>query len=540
MTRRQLRLFDLLPAHVRQRDTHHHTQRLLGSADELLDRLHATLQQYHRDNFPDHPEDDGPASQAWLLPYFAELLDARLVSPLEAGRRAEVMQAIRWRQRGGTLAAVDEIAEAVGQWEVVVQEGWQRLAMTPRLDTPLLPESCHGLAEPLPAEHPAVIARHPGLPAVTPDFRCASQAVADPGRSPLGQISRLHGQEFRWRQHSPHGIPCHHQRIDPQGRFHGAGFDDVSRRTPDLREPDWRVGHAHPRRLLLHVMQPEGFFQRHRVRVRWRQQWLDDLELPSERFLEHVAFYCRLDRTLVFANRHPERQRVEVQGVFMLGQVPETGVGPADPRRWRFEDLIVVNRLEADSGRLELERCALRQVRVHSIDMDEPVIEARDCLFDHLRSARSLTRLEYVTVLGSCLVEALDASDCIFRCPLRKDDTNALPPAPLCVRYSSILPDQVPDDLQRRHHNTRAPVVMFSETFGEPGCGVLHPACDSRVRYRAEDATEPGAYHFLQIARRLEAVVEKLQDSLAVGQRAAVIPDAALARLPDAIGKDRS
>ncbi|WP_051103923.1 hypothetical protein [Marinobacterium rhizophilum] len=534
MSDRKLRLYDLLPEYVRQKDENRHTKTLLDGCDALLDRLHGSLQQYYADNFPDPPTDAGRASQTWLLPYFADLLDVRLVSPLIEGRREEIGRAVSWRQRKGTLEVVDEIAEAIGQWEVVVQEGWQRLAMTPRLSAPLLPESHYGLAQPFETDLPQQMARHPGVPAVTPDFRCASRAVADSSYSPVSQVSTVHGEDIRWRQHYPHGIPCHHQRIDAGGVFHGAAFDDASRRTPDLREPDWRVGHIHPRRVLLHVVQPDGFFQPGRPRVRWRQHWLDDGVLPDDAFLQQVQLYSELDRTLVFANRglnaSPLRM-VELVGVFNLAQVPGSGVGPSDPQRFSFRGLILANRLETDSGRLAFDRCALKNVEIHSTDTATPVVEARDCLFQRLRAARGLVRLEYCTLLERCLVERLQASDCIFRCRLRKDDPNDLPPDPRCVRYSLILPDQAPADLQRHYHNSREAPVMLSESFGEPGCGVLHPASPPQVRYRAEDGTEPGAYHCMQLSLRFEAVLRKLQDYLPVGQQAVVIPDAALALL---------
>ena len=45
------------------------------------------------------------------------------------------------------------------------------------------------------------------------------------------------------------------------------------------------------------------------------------------------------------------------------------------------------------------------------------------------------------------------------------------------------------------------------------------------MRYAAEDGTEPGAFHFLQLSLRYEAVKEKLSDYLPVGYEAVAIPD---------------
>ncbi|WP_462160133.1 hypothetical protein [Pseudoalteromonas sp. GB56] len=83
--------------------------------------------------------------------------------------------------------------------------------------------------------------------------------------------------------------------------------------------------------------------------------------------------------------------------------------------------------------------------------------------------------------------------------------------------------------------NQRQRPIFFSEKFGEAGCGVIHPATDDDVKYRAEDSTEPGAYHFLQLSLRFDAVQEKLKDYLPVGYDAVVIPDQHLSRLPETL-----
>ena len=544
MSDRNLQLYEILPEYIRLKDENNHTRSFLAGADTLLDRLYVTLQQYYADNFPDRPLDSGErAAQEWLLPYFADLLDARLVSPLVDGKRAEVANAVRWRQRKGTLTVVDEVSEGVGQWEVVVQEGWRRVAMTPRLDEPLLPESYFGIDSTLDPDIPKEMAKHPGLPAATVDFRIGSRAVADEDNHPNSQVSTVRGESYRWRQQYPHGVPCHHQRIDPADGFHTAAFDDVSKRTPDLRTSDWRVGHYHPRKILLQVVQPEGFFQTGMPRVQWRQQWLDDDELPGDNFLEYVTLYSTLDRELVFENRALDQspfRPVEVRGVFKLGQVPDTGVGSPDDGAYHFAGLVLMNRIEVDSGVAGFDRCAVHHVEVHSrFDGSDPrhlavpVINARDSLFRDLQSATSLSRLEYCTVLKKCVAEALQASDCIFTCLIRKDLPTVTVPENLCVRYSRILPEQLPVNLDEHYHNSRAPLWFFSDHFGQPSCAVIHPATDAAVHHGAEDGTEMGAYHFLQLSLRFEAVRDKLGDYLPVGYEAVVIPDEYLTRLPE-------
>lgn len=542
MQRRRPNLYAILPEYVRQQDRNQHTRRLLAGIDQVLDRFQGSLDQFYRDNFPDTdvlPEQNG-AAQEWLLPYFADLLDAQLLSPLAEGRRTEVTEAIRWRQAKGTRQTVDEVAEGVGQWESVIQEGWTRVARTARLDEPLLQEHLYGIPEPLNPAIPQEMAKHPAMVAVTPDMRCGSRAVLDDNQAVFSQVSTIEGQSVRWRQYYRHGVPCHHLRMDADGTFHGAAFDDVSLRTPDMRDSDWRVGHFHPRRVLIHLVQPEGHFparQPAEHRVFWRQEWLDTDTLPSKSFLKAVTLYCRLDGTLVFESRFldaPVFTPVNVRGVFALGQVPLTGVGDADDGAWHFAGLALMNRIEADSGRVSFDRCAVAHVQVHSIDMTTPVINACDTLFARVQTARSLTRLEYCTVLDRCVVEALQASDCLFTCSIRKDHASDIPPDDLCLRYSRVIAAQQPEGIGEKNRNTRERPVFFGAHFGDSGAGVLHPACDEAIRTGAEDGSEMGAFHFLHLSLRVQAVHDKLQAYLPIGQEAVLIPDAGLSRLPAA------
>src|SRR5688572_13436758 len=119
-------LYQLLPAVYRDRDNTTAEElgdlgKYLDACGELLDMVHATLEQRLADSFPDNPPDNalhdpplpGRACQAWLLPYFAQLVDARLVSPDPRGQRDEVARAVSWRQRKGTVAGVEEIAQSV-------------------------------------------------------------------------------------------------------------------------------------------------------------------------------------------------------------------------------------------------------------------------------------------------------------------------------------------------------------------------------------------------------------------------------------------
>ncbi len=164
-------LYQIVPTVYRTRDTGD-LKKYFDANGTLLDQMHATLVQRLADAFPDNPIDGSAACQEWLIPYFADLLDVRLVSPSAKGKRDEVANAVRWRQGKGTLRVVEEIAESVGQFEVVVQEGWKRVAVTPRFDVPLIPATAYGYSQNMPTSPPSIAARHPALPAVTVDFSC--------------------------------------------------------------------------------------------------------------------------------------------------------------------------------------------------------------------------------------------------------------------------------------------------------------------------------------------------------------------------------
>ena len=114
----------------------------LEALGALLDRLKLTLDQRLADSSPEGA--GGRPCQPWLIDYFARLLDARLVSPDFEGQQAEVANAVAWRQRKGTLVGIEAIAQAVGRTEVELQEGWQRVAHTPRMAAPLLPATALG------------------------------------------------------------------------------------------------------------------------------------------------------------------------------------------------------------------------------------------------------------------------------------------------------------------------------------------------------------------------------------------------------------
>jgi hypothetical protein len=527
-------LYRILPSIYRERDASGDLRNYLNGCGVLLDQLHSTLQQRYADIFPDSDSAFELDSQAWLLPYIAALLDVRLTSPLESGKRSEIANAISWRKAKGTLRVVDEVAEAVGGVEMVVHEGWKRVATTARVGMPLLELSNYGYPGEAPApQHAALRARHPGLPAGTVDLRCQGSAVKAAKNNPAAQISHVDGKRYRWRQSSLHGAQnCNAgHSVLPfnalQADWIPGYFDDPSVRIVDFRNPNWRQGQFHPRRVLLFTPTHAGFF----AATEHRFLWSETLQQEAA-FRAVVSVEVQGERTL-FRNRSlddgpfvPVVIRLRVK----LEQVP-SGTGPVDPPVWRFEGIVFSHTVEVDSGRLEFERCAVLAAEVHSTDLEGPVLTADDCLFKRVQAAKGLVRLQYCTVLTTTIAESLQASDCIFNGLIRKDHDPASLPGEGCVRYSTLLPEQ-PCGALTFYNQRKLRPVFFSVTFGQPGCGVLHPASPAEIGHGAEDGGEMGAYHHLYLVASREAVITKLKDFLPTGIRPVVIPDHSLHQLP--------
>lgn len=531
-------LYRILPAIYRERDDSQDLHKYLSGCGVLLDQLHRTLLQRYADIFPVADASFDLDSQPWLLPYIAALLDVRLASPLESGQRAEIANAISWRKAKGTLRVVDEVAEAVGGIEVVVREGWQRVATTPRIGMPLPAPSTYGYSGSEPsARHAPMRARHPGLPAGTVDLRCLGSAVAADADNPAAQISRVDGKAFRWRQSSLHGAQnCNpgHSVLPVAGQTSDwipGYFDDPSVRTVDFRTPNWRQGHFHPRRVLLFRPTHPGFFGPTELRFQWSEGLLADAD-----FLTAVSVVNDGQR-IVLRNRSLDdgpfvpvviRMRVKLE------QVP-SGTGPVDPPVWRFEGLVFSHTIEVDSGRLELDRCAVLAAEVHSTDLDGPVLTADNCLFKRVQAAKGLARLQYCTVLTTTIAESLQASDCIFNGPIIKDHDPVTEPGAGCLRYSAVLPDQAPGGLSL-HQSHRLTAVFHSVAFGQPCCGVLHPATPMEIANGAEDGGEMGGYHHQYLVASRDAVITKLKDFLPIGIRPVIVPDGSLHELAGEIG----
>jgi hypothetical protein len=490
-------LYQLLPAVYRDRDNTALQElgdfgKYLDACGELLDLIRGTLDQRLADSFPDNPPpEEKRASQPWLLPYFAQLVDVQLIAPDPAGQRDEVARAVAWRQRKGTVACIEEIAEAVGRIEVEVQEGWRRVATTPRIGMPLIPAASLGVDpfQPTPdgrelkfdPRRAIDAARHPGIAAATVDLRRNSGAILADASNPASHVT-FDGESW-WRQVNPHGVPCA-----------PGSYQDVSRRTVDVRTPDWARGWVHPRRILLFAPPPLGFFgDVHTVRA------TEDVIL-SEGALEGTM-----------AKGHTIT--VTAPGVVIDG-------------------------------------CAIETLNVTATggDAEHPVLRLRNCLIQTIDAgAAGLVEIEYCTVLGKATFVRVNASECIFAGELEVSDVNSS-----CVRFSR-LPKGTPQPLTRPFGvgtNTGDPPVfqdfLFCEddgmnrlvrrpaTFGEPGAGVLHAATPPSVRLGAEDGGEMGAYHVQAYALRMQALIAKLEAFVPVGMSAVLITDPTLLETPAA------
>jgi hypothetical protein len=488
-------LYGLLPEVYRSRDSSESKgqgdlAKFLDACGELLDLLRNTLDQRLADSFPDNPQ-NGRDCQAWLLPYFAQLLDVRLVSPDEKGRRDEVANAVAWRQRKGTRTAAEQIAEAVAQTEVEVQEGWKRVATTPHIGMPLLPARALGESEVFDdhREHPVWAARHPGLPSAMVDLRYPSRAMqlgleqGEFPQNPVAKLTGFAGEKTWWRQVNPHGVPC----------FPGS-YEDIARRSVDLRTPNWKQGHFHPKRALLFAPPPMGFF---------------DPDFDPDLFSSQEGLELGEDKEHVLKNQ------------------------------------IINKTLQVTAGRLRLVRCAVKDLKIEvppaAGENEEPVLVAEDCLIGEAM-VNGLARLEYCTILGNFECNRLQASDSLFVEELKLDP--GTDEEPHCIRYSRIPAGVSVTGLLTYQNTTEAPVFYdfeFDEAdkvvrrcslFGEPGCAVLHPATPETIRFGAEDGGEMGAYHSWRYSLLLAAVQDKLKDFLPVGIEAVLVPDLRLHRLP--------
>lgn len=557
-------LWSLLPQVYRERDKDGDLAKFLDASGELLDRIYQTLLQRLEDTSPETCQD-------WLLPYFAQLLDVRLVSTDVDGQRQEVVRAVDWRQRKGTIACMCEITEEIGRLhqKVVIQEGHTRVATTTRVGMPLLSMQSLGEEALGDAAEPAPHMLHPGLPMGTVDFRKQSYAkeIDQEENTAVSHTNLFPNGEVTWQQAHRRAVP----RVSNS-------YQDLSVRTVDMRTPDWRVGHHHHKRVLLHTPPPTGFFSPDQPEVAWtsiesvlkspeHQEHVEAmLDEPDQSQLpvtvDHVDVREQViqddDGTITHRTTFTGRATEEKRGTdrvvpVIVGSIHLNANSVSKRKRiYRFENVVLgkgsskvwpipltvganpsngEDSVTVENATLELQQVAAKRVVVDSTDTTSPVLSAVDCLLDRLEVAGGLARLEYGTVLGDAVCKALQASDCIFNGSVLAPSEQSTPTVPLrqgYVRYSRV-PSSIHADVTGLvvHLDSLAyeKALFWNTTYGLPGCGVLHPATPDSIRFGAEAGGEMGAFHHRHHTLREVAVIEKLKQFLPVGMEAVLIPD---------------
>lgn len=478
------RLFAALPAVYRERDDaerdadlrivrYGSLARYLDALGTLLDRHRAAIEQRLADSFPDAPP-DGLACQEWLIPYFARLLDVRLVGATADGQRAEVARAIRWRQAKGTLPTVRSIGAVIGGGEVEATEGWRRVITTARIGDPLIAARFYGVRD-LPASAIS-LARHPGLAAATIDTRCVSRALRTTRDGPTVRSSRLGGARVEWIQSDPHAAP------EQPG-----GFDDASRRTVDVRTPGWDRGYAHPRRVLIHAHVPRGLFAEPVVPLT-----AEELATSPYVLWEHDA----ATRTLRIRATTP--RRVTVTGDLAL---PPAGL---DLVRVVVEDLRIAGRIRvADDPvhkcHLELHRVVASGVEVATAWFGErAVLTATDCLLGRVIVRDGATALLRCTVRRRINSAELSARDSILAGEVRGRTDAVSVPAAGTVDHCLVPAGLVASGTFRLDAVVRIPARFLAGAWDDgssaldDAAGVLSPAADRSLFRAATDGGELG------------------------------------------------
>ncbi len=524
-------LYKLMPTVYRARDNSKEDdgdlKNLLSVFGGLLDEISSNIDQFYADNFPfnSSSEDEKDIScQPWLLPYFSDLLDVNLVSPDAKGQSKEIANAVRWRQRRGTVVATEEIAQNIGDMEVEVQEGWKRVAMTPRIDAPIMPESSYGEKD-VDASKPLTAAKHPGLLTTTVDVRKYSMAVKAQQATAETHISRFGagsdraengGEDVLWIQKNRSAVPLH------QG-----SYQDLSRRTVDVREPDWKSGHANPRSVLLYCPVPQGFFNDDMQEISWSQiNSSEQIEISKEEVNIGGA-------SIEGIGSEEKVEKITYRAVTESPVKISTKISLLQNKIYHFENLVFEKDIDIKKTNVSFVNCAVKDLTINSIHTEQlPALDAVGTIFEEVYLKAGMAQFEYCTVLKSAITPKIQASDCIFAGTLRKEKNRYNRKIDGCIRYS-CFPSQ--DRLRMPNllfNCTDESPLFFTTRFAEKGCGVIHPAAAEQIKFGAENGGEIGVYHQQRYCLRYEAVILKIKENLPVGLKIALIPDETLSRAP--------
>ncbi|THB70775.1 MAG: hypothetical protein D6B28_08590 [Gammaproteobacteria bacterium] len=530
-------LYKLMPAVYRAKDngsqgntidkSEGDLNKLLSVFGGLLDEISANIDQFYADNFPFNSSSvggDGEPSalgenqdlscQPWLLPYFSDLLDVNLVSPDAKGQSREIANAVRWRQRRGTIVATEEIAQNIGDMEVEVQEGWKRVAMTPRIDAPLAPESSFGEDE-VDSSKPLCAAKHPGLLNTTVDVRKYSLAVKADQATSETRVSRFSCEgggmgDVLWIQKNRSAIPLY------QG-----SYQDQSRRTVDVRTPNWKTGHANPRSVLLYCPVPQGYFVDGADKISWNDIGSSNV---VEVIKENIELEGRTVEKITYrGNFEKADQQIQISDKVSLKQ----------NKIYQFENLVFTKEIDAKKINISFINCAVKEVNITSVDNQLiPALDAVNSIFEEVYLKEGAARFEYCTVMQKAITPEIQASDCIFSGTLRRDKTASNKKIDGCIRYSCLPAADCKRMPSLMFNCTDKAPLFFTTSFAEIGCGVIHPAAAEQIKFGAENGGEIGVYHQQRYCLRYEAVILKIKESLPVGLKVALIPDETLGREP--------
>lgn len=465
----------------------------------LLDDIRETLEQSYADAFSE-ATDNGREIQPWLVPYLGELLDAELLAPDPDDRNEELNATVGWYKGKGTLGTLDSIVDTLAEAESVVVEGWTRTLRTPRLHLP-----------PLSTAPASAAAR---LPLGTPDLRQANRAVPDEEERFEPHSYLIGNDRIYWKPSSPRGAP-----------LHPGAYDDVAVRAPDLRDPATPATGPHPRRIDVHVQQPDGFFG----------AGLPVFAPPDGTWQERL-----------FPQPPPAAPR---RTEFRIGPAELQAATGAPDGRFSlkadlrlaqaftivFEDVIFDGRITIEGAvtKVRFTRCAVRELELTGGNNAELRVWAKDSLFGSIKAGPAAMEMEFVTVLGNASFQRLHASDCLFAGALEVAEPRSR------IRFS-----RVPTDASLNGHvlgasnTTVAP--RFADrvegpapvAFGEPGSGVLASDAAPSIVAGAEDAGELGAYHHKYYAAKLRAIRLKFAQFLPAGQSVAIAYDKRLSVPP--------
>ena len=530
-------LYKLMPTVYRAKDnstdeSEGDLSKLLSVFGGLLDEISANIDQFYADNFPfnsnsadgeEEPsaggENQGLSCQPWLLPYFSDLLDVNLVSPDAKGQSREIANAVRWRQRRGTIVATEEIAQNIGDMEVEVQEGWKRVAMTPRIDAPLVPESSFGEKD-VDNSKPISAAKHPGLLTTTTDFRKYSVATKAAHATSETHISRFPSNEggqkdVLWIQKNRSAVPLY------QG-----SYQDQSRRTVDVRTPDWKKGHANPRSVLLYCPVPQGFFVEDMVEVTWAGIANSDV---IEIIKENIEIDGNTVEKIIYRAQSGHQIHITDKVSLLQNKV------------YQFENMVFSKPVDVKKANISLINCAVKELNITSVGSEAiPAVDAVNSIFEEVYVKQGTAQFEYCTVLKETITTEIQASDCIFAGTLRRDKTAAIKKIGGCIRYSCVPAADAQRMPALMFNCTDKAPLFFTTRFpskdrAEKGCGVIHPAAAQQIKFGAENGGEIGAYHQQRYCLRYEAVILKIKENLPVGLKIALIPDETLSRAPTAL-----